>query len=318
MIVWFAEPYKIVGLVDYAGAAQQEELLSDENLIFYPRSMVFHFAPSPVFAPLMLAGLIWGIARWRDRRARLMLIYLLIGWLVMMVKLLNQPRYFITIAPASHLLTGAMFTSLAGAWPGIRPRLRLVTAAIVIALVAGSVPMLIDRFEVFPELARVEYETDVRANDLSAWIAGQIPAGQRFYLINPWDQFSGFFMEWYLATQSVRPVSRYSEVSVPTWVLNGSAWEEGDKLLNAVRSSGIQYVVALEGGAGSQPLWPEYEFALGDALSRLSQQEFVNDYYDLTRWLKRHIVTRDELELAMSLRYHTLNIRATVYKLDGP
>jgi len=145
-----------------------------------------------------------------------------------------------------------------------------------------------------------------------------VPAGQRFYLVNPWDQFSGLALEWYLATHRAPPVQRYSDVSAPIWVLKGSAWEEADTLLNTVRSAGIRYVVALEGGTGVLHVWPEYEFALGDALTRLSQQEFVNDYYDMTRWLKKHIVTRDELERAKSERYHELNIRVSVYRLADP
>ena len=318
MLIWFAGPYKIAGLVDYAGAAAQEELLSEENLIFYPRSMVYHYAPSPVFAPLMLAGLIWAAARWRDRRVRLLLIYFLIGLLVMTVKLLNQPRYFVTIAPASHLLTGAMLAWLVAQWSEIRPRVRIVAAASVLALVVGSVPMLIERFAVFPALMRVEYETDPRANDLAAWITAQVPSGERFYLVNPWDQFGAAMMTWYLATQNTPPVARFADAVVPSANLGGSAWKRGDTLLANIRAAGTRYVVALEGGANIEPLWPEYEFALSDRLLPVTRGEFVMDFYDMTRWLKRHVVTRDELERAESARYHQLNVRASVYRLVEP
>lgn len=320
MLAWFAKPYKVAAFLEYATSQPaQVSLFSLENLVYYPRSIALHYAPSPVAAVLTLAGAICAAMRWRDERTRLFLLYLAIGLLVMTVKLQNHPRFIATVAPAAHLLTGAFLAWWAGRWR--EGGARAVSAAIAVMLaicVLTSAPVLVERFAAFPSLMQVHYQTDPRSAELAAWVAAQVPEGQRFYLVNPWDQFSAPAMEWYLATHGTRPPARFSDVYVPSVFLGSAQPENMDKLRHSIQASGARYIVALERGPEGEQVWPAYADALGEMLVQVAQQEFAIQQWrrDVPQWLKRSLLTRADLEREKSKGRYTMNIRATVYRLS--
>ena len=326
MVAWFARPYKIAAFFEYATSqSQQVSLLSLENLLYYPRSMMLHYAPSPVAVMLTLAGVIWATIRWRDHGSRLFLVYFVIGLLEMTVKLQKHPRFILTIAPAAHVLTGAML-----AWClSVHRRSILVAGTVVLTVcIIVSVPVLAERFAAFPSLMQVQYETDPAAADLSAWITAHVPAGERFYLVNPWDQFSAPAMEWYRATHSEKPGLlprsagglRWADIWVPSQFLKKSRPENIADLQHAIQASGARYVVALEGGPEGEQVWPEYADALGDMIVPVEQHEFPVEQWrsDAPRWIKTSLLTRDGLERKKSAGRYTMHIQATVYRVAGP
>jgi 4-amino-4-deoxy-L-arabinose transferase-like glycosyltransferase len=318
MVAWFARPYKIAAFFEYATSqSQQVSLLSPENLLYYPRSLMLHYAPSPVAAVLTLAGVIWAITRWRDHGPRLFLVYFAIGLLEMTVKLQKHPRFILTFAPAAHVLTGAML-----AW-FLSANRRNVLIALAVALticIVASAPMLAERFSMLPPLMQVLYETDPAATDLSAWIAAHVPAEERFYLVNPWDQFSAPAMEWYRATHSTKPGLRWEDIWVPSQFLEKSRPENLAALQHAIRASGAQYLVALEGGPEGEQVWPAYADAMGDMIVPVEQHEFPVEQWrpDVARWIKTSLLTREGLEGKKSAGRYTMHIQATVYRVAGP
>jgi|GEM_PF-3019683 len=351
MLAWFAKSYKVAAFFEYATSQpQQVALFSVENLVYYPRSIALHYAPSPVWALLTLAGVIWAIARWRDERLRLFLIYFAIGMLVMTVKLQKHPRFIATIVPAAHILTGAMLAWLAACrrgslapcgrraqgpmlqglsdnllvaqWREGWTRERGATIGVTIALaicVVASAPVLIERFAAFPSLMQVQYQTDPRSRDLADWIAAQVE-GQRFYLVNPWDQFSAAAMEWRLATRDARPGARFADVFVPSVFLKKASPDNIEELRRAIRASGARYVVTLEGGPEGEQVWPDYADAMGDLLKPAARHEFSIEQWrrDAIQWLKRSLLTRQELERFKSDSRYTMHIQATVYRVAEP
>lgn len=315
MAAWFARPYKIVAFLEYATSqSQQVSLFSLENLLYYPRSLMLHYAPSPLAAVLTLAGVIWAITRWRDHGPRLFLVYFAIGLLEMTVKLQKHPRFILTFAPAAHVLTGAM---LAWFLSANRRNVLIILAVVLTIFIVASVPVLAERFSVLPSLMQVLYETDPAAVDLSAWIAAHVPAGERFYLVNPWDQFSAPAMEWYRATHSTKPGLRWEDIRVPSQFLEKSRPENIIALQQAVRASGAQYLVALEGGPEGEQVWPAYADAMRDMIVPVEQHEFPVEQWrsDVPRWIKTSLLTRDGLERVKSAGRYTMHIQATVYRV---
>ena len=323
MLAWFARPYKIAAFFEYATSQPaQVSLFSIENLVYYPRSIAFHFSPSPVTAILILGGVVYAIARWRDERLRVLLIYLAIGLLEMTFKLQKHPRFIATIVPAAHLLTGALLAWLVSrrleGWMRARAASIAITTAVVVCLLAG-VSMLIERFAAFPSLMQVHYQTDPRSADLAAWIVAQVPDGQRFYLINPWDQFSAPALEWYRAVRETRPGVRWADVWTPSTFLKPATPEHADELWRSIQASGARYVVVLEGGPEGEQVWPTYADTLNEALVPVAQQGFAIQQWrrDVPQWLKRSLLTRAGLEQQKSKGRYTMNIRATVYRWSG-
>jgi 4-amino-4-deoxy-L-arabinose transferase-like glycosyltransferase len=324
MVIWFAKPYKVAAFFEYANSqSQQVALLSLENLVYYPRSIALHFDPSPVFALATLAAVVWATVRWRDERTRLFLIYLAIGLLEMTVKLQKHPRFIATIAPAAHILTGAMLAWLVAHWREGWARAKSATVAIALALVvciAASVPVLAERFALFPSLMQTQYQTDSHSNALAAWIDEQLPAGQRVFLVNPWDQFSAAALEWYLATHRPSNVVHFADVFVPSVFLKPFTPENVASLQREMRESGARYVVSLEGGPEGEQVWTDYAGAMGDALVPVTRQEFVIEQWQhsVAQWVKQSLLTREGLERVKSAGRYTMHIQATVYRLAEP
>jgi hypothetical protein len=323
MLAWFSKPYKVAAFFEYATSQPaQVSLFSIENLVYYPRSIALHYVLSPVAAALTLVGVVFAAVRWRDERVRLFLVYLLLGLLVMTVKLQKHPRFIATIAPAAHILTGAFLAWLARHWREGWTRVRALSAAIVVMLAVGvlvSAPVLFERFAAFPSLMQVQYQTDPRSADLAEWIASQVPDGQRFYLVNPWDQFSAPAMEWHLATRPVHPHVRFGQVWVPSVFLKPVAPGNIDEVRHSIETSGARYIVALEGGPEGEQVWPDYADALDEMFLPVAQHEFAIQQWrrDVPQWLKLSLLTREGLDRQKSKGRYPMNIRATVYRLTG-
>ncbi|HLF27971.1 MAG TPA: glycosyltransferase family 39 protein [Anaerolineae bacterium] len=318
LIIWFAGPNKITDFINYATAQPQQAWLTLENLIFYPRSIAFHYAPSSLFALVTLAGVVWAATRWRDERLRLLLVYFAIGMLEMAINLPKNPRFIATFVPAAHVLTGALLAWLAAHWRTGWARARTGVIAIGVALavcLASAAPALAERFAALPALMQASVETEPRVNELAGWIAAQVPATERFFLINPWDQFSEPALVWYLATQ--RPL-RFTLPFLPWVHLEPITAESVEALKNNMRANGATYVVALEGGPYGAPIWWEYANALGAELIPIAQQDFIFEQYDVAGWVKQALLTVDGLERAMADGRYTLHIRALVYRLAQP
>ncbi len=322
MVVWFAQPYKIDGLREYvASAPQGQDWFSAESLLFYPRSIALHYAPSPIFALLTLASVLWAITRWRDVRLRLLLIYFAIGLLEMTLNPQKTSRFIATYVPAVHVLTGAMLARFVAAWREGWSRRRAATVAATAAVavcVVASVPVVVERIAAVPALLQVSYETSPQANQLAGWLTAQVPLEKRLYLINPWDQFSALMLEWYRGAQAAPADFLREAMAVPWTYLEKASPEKVQELWQAIRDSGAQYVVALEGSPEGEPVWHEYAAALGEALVPVAVQDFEIEQYAVGRWLRQSLLTRDGLARATADRRYTLHIRATLYQLVEP
>ena len=319
LIAWFVGPGKLDQFVSYATSQPRDVAwLTVENLLFYPRSIALHYAPSPIFALVILAGVIWAITRWRDVQLRVLLVFLAIGLLEMLINLPKNPRFVATYIPAAFILTGALLAWWVAGWSTYWARAKgvLLIAAVALAVcVVASVPVVVERFAAFPALMQVSYGTDPRATDLAGWISAQIPIGQRFYLVNPWDQFSGMALEWYQATHVLPVNGRMVEVSVPWAQLEQPTPENVQWMVQAIRASGAQYVVALAGGPEGQPTWSDYANALGSALVPVTHQNFILEQDKVGQWIKESLLTRDGLQAAKSGRHLKIQLKVTVYRL---
>ncbi len=318
MFAWFESEDKVSDFFYYATLQpKQTDWYSLENLIYYPRSFMLHYTPSPILAIASVAGLVWAFFQWRKEEIRLILLYCIVGFFLMTLKESNSPRFILTIGPAVHLLTGAMCAWLANSWRQKDHKLRrpvIITAVILIIMFLASVPMVIERFKVLPILLAVEYETDPQANQLTEWIAEQTD-DKRLYFINPWDQFSTYAMEWHQATSGMQHGYVFGNLFVPDTRLKNYTDERAEQLEFQMRFYSTDYVVALEGGREGHQNWPQYEQSFKGILELISTKEVQLDYYDLGNWLAGSLVTRRSLEQAKEEHHQELLIRARIYKL---
>ena len=319
MIIWFARPYKIADFWSYATAQPAHRSWSLESLLFYPRSIALHHSPSPLFAIITLVSLLWALGRWRSAKHRLLLIYFCVGLGEMTLNSPNSPRFICTFVPAIHLLTGAMIVwclrrrseaSLSRWW-------RLVAVLLVVSLVA-AVPVLFERYRTYPSLMEVAYETHPKLDELAGWIQNRIPSGGRFYVINFWDQMSPWALSWYFGTHKVPPQARFSDLSMPSALLEEASTENISSLREEILASDVRYLVAFEGAPWGEPVWWIYVADMGDILQVVDRTTMYVDLYDTGGWLKHSLLRKGAWERVKTDGRFTLQVTTTVYNVSSP
>jgi hypothetical protein len=318
VIVWFAGPGKLEMFLSYATAQPQNWSWTLDAVIFYPRSLAFHHTPSPFFAVVTLTSIVWAACRLRDPKLRLLLIYFCAGVGEMFLNFPKNPRFIATFVPVAHLLTGAMIAWGLGRWRQASRVWWGVVALLLAVSLVTAVPVLIDRFRTYPSVMEVEYETHPQLNDLAAWIQSQIPPGERFYVINFWDQFSPQALAWYLGTHAVQPGTHFTDVSMPSALLQEPTPENIAALREGIRASGVRYVVSFEGTPWGAPVWWLYADAMGDVLTPVARDVRYVDLYDTGGWLKRSLLRHDEWERVKAKGQYTLQVQTTVYAVAEP
>jgi hypothetical protein len=322
LTLWFAGEHKVADFVYYATLQpKQTNWNSLDNLTYYPRSFSLHYVGGLAIALTGATAIIYAFYKWRQRPLRVLLLYGLVGTLIMTLKESNNPRFFATIAPAIYLLIGSLVAFLVGTVSQRRRTGRAYFASLGIGVmllaVVSSLPTWYQRLAVYPALLEVKYETDPDARLLSEWISEQADQ-QRLYFINPWDQFSTFAMEWYLATTQTYPENRFGDVFVPDTRLSAIDPHRLEELEFQIRFYSTRYVVALEGGLEGQQIWPEYEQALDSELRPVASELIPLDFCNLDGWLKTASITRRSLSQAKAENCWVLNVKATMYLLLDP
>ncbi|MCX7683194.1 MAG: glycosyltransferase family 39 protein [Anaerolineae bacterium] len=314
LVLWFAGPDKLAMFWAYVMTQPDQQAWHLETLLFYPRSIAFHYTPSPLFALVTLCGIVWATTRLRQPRLRLLLIYFCAGMGEMFLNSQKETRFIATFVPAAHVLTGAMLAWCADHWRrGTLSRWWGLVALLLAVSIILAVPVLADRFRTYPSLMEVEYETHPALNDLAAWIREQIPSGERFYLINFWDQFSPSALAWYLGTRDVPPGTRLAEVYMPSTLLKSPSEDNIAALRGAILASGVRYVVSFEGTPWGEPVWWLYADAMDDILDPVAQRVTYVELYDTGEWLNRSLLRQREWEHVKGKGRYTLQVQTTVY-----
>lgn len=282
IILWFAYPGNLGRFFDYVTAQPQGDYsLTLATLLFYPRSIALSQTPAPIFALLTALSLLWALLRWRDTATRLLLIYFLAGVAMMTLNRPQTARFIATFVPAAHILTGLMVARLARrrSLPRPLPPLaRPAGAALVVAIIALSLPNVVQRFRQYPANVSVAYETDPRLDDLATWVQTHIPPGERFHVINYWDQFGPQTLAWRLGKSALTAGDdarfanvRFADVRMPATLLSPATPQRTARLRQRLTHSNITHILLLEGGPWGAPFWPDYTAAFQDNLQHTAE-----------------------------------------------
>ena len=321
LLIWFIGPGNLGAFGAYATAQPPDQpWITAENLFFYPRSIALHQTPSPIFALFTLAGLIWAGFKWHNEPVRLLLLYFLAGMAVMTVNLPKNPRFIATVVPAAHILTGLLVTWLVAKRrsPNMTMRIVSIGGLLLFTLAALlSLPTLKERFTTYPSLLHVEYETDPRANEIMAWIGDNVPAGERFYILNYWDQLSPQLIAWHLATNTYpdHPNLRFDDANMPAHLVQEPSPKNIAALRQEIIASGATYIILFEGGPWGLAFWPEYTDAMADILEPVAREEFQIDLIDTGNWQDKALLRQAEWEKVKANSREELAISTIIYRL---
>lgn len=318
MVFWFFGEQNVDGFLYYIGAQpKQVNYYELENLVFYPRSFLYHYAPSLLIAVLSIASLFWGFFHSHNETIRILLNYCLVGFMIFTAKESNNPRFFLTVVPGVYLLFAAMVVWFSTSWISKRTekyRPATVLSLTLIGLSILSLPSAVNRLKAIPPLLTTELETDPRANDMVEWILKQTN-NQRIYLINPWDQFTSLNMEWYRVIHFLEDNQNLDDLGIPYINLEEISTERIATIEEQLKAFGTEYLVVLEGGPNGTQNWREYESAIGNKLEPIATKDFHLNAYNLNNWIKRSEITIKTLDDAAKKYNQELLITVLVYKV---
>lgn len=283
--LWFLRPGQAAAFLGYTRPlSDNEPWLSLRNMLYYPRSFGLHDLPSLWFAPVSVAGLIWGASQWRDPGVRPVLLFFLLGMAsVMFLNHPPNPRFIAPFVPAAHLLAGLMIAALwrrrQAATGTARQTATALLPAIALLALAG-IPQISARFRLAEPVLAARLETSPVLAETADWIAATTGPEADLFMVNYFDQFSPPVLEWTTAI-----ALGDNPPSVRGIILAGATPAQTAALREAVLAGDATHLVLVEGGPWGANFWPDYTAAFGDSLREVDRRSVRLVNYDVAGWL---------------------------------
>lgn len=145
-----------------------------DSLLFYPRSIVLMYAPSPALGFLLIAGWLASVVRLGDVRVRSLWIPVCVNILLGTIHTGNmQERYILTVMPFLFVLTGLSLSSWIRALPRRASMIMMCALSLVVARDMWSFPALVRSVgsysQKFPQFNERDYRDLWFTYDPSRW-----------------------------------------------------------------------------------------------------------------------------------------------------
>lgn len=315
LLLWFLRPGQVETFLGYTRPlSTSEPWLSWRNLLYYPRSFALHGLPSVWFTPVSVAGLLWGLVRWRDPAVRIVWLFFVLG--MASVMLLNHPpnpRFIAPFIPTAHLLVGLMIAALWRKHRQATGAARRQTAALLAALALLaliSIPTVAPRYRHAQSILEARLETSPELAETAEWLADTTGAGASLTMVNFTDEFSPPVVEWALA--------RRAEGNPP--IVKGTVLDEATPqrtvaLRETVLAGDATHLVLIEGGPWGAPFWPDYTAAFGDSLREVDRRSFRLVNYGVAGWLDENQVGSD-WEQVRAAAEQAMDLTVIVYAIE--
>ena len=325
MLAWFIWPGHWARFVAYSGAQEgQLTLWRLASWLYYPRSLLAQYSAGWPIALLVIGGLVYGVWRWRAFRARSLLIFLLLGWLMLTAVPQKEPRFLYTVAPAAFVLAGGWAAATA-VWAARQPRrwrLGLAVAGVVWLVWAGTA--VYHRYQFFDETLAAAYASPPETMAAYQFIhAHTLAQGQPVYLLNGWHLFSPPALLWtFYDAAPDSPLAFDSGVVSAGLVPEPTAVNQA-ALIARLKAQGIRYIVSIDGSpAGDYSGW-----AIIEPLQAQGLVTHVASSPSLT-WPVRYLAYQEALfsgefpdlatAVAQSTQYQSsLGLQLHLYEITG-
>lgn len=198
ILLWFTDVDKWHRFLTYSQAQQgQRQFWEPESWLYYPGSLYRHYATGILSILLIGGGLLAGFYRWQDRRHRALLSYFVVGLLILVVVPQKEPRFLYTVAPAIYPLAGALAVAGANQWRRWSRRWRILSAVLLLALLAREATAVYKRFSFFTPALEVAYASAPETAAAYRFIRNRsLDQNQRVHLLNSWHLFSPYALQW--------------------------------------------------------------------------------------------------------------------------
>jgi hypothetical protein len=229
--------------------------------LFYPRSLLTQYSAGWPVALLLVAGLVYGVWRWRDFHARSLLAYGLVSWLLLVAVPQKETRFLYTVAPVAFVLAGG-WAAAADAWLARQEGWRHTVMVAVMGLwLVGMGTAVTQRFQLFDETLAAGYASAPETTALYRFIQERTLAqGEGVYLLNSWHLFSHPALLWTYYDIAPDSSLAYDDGRVAAGLVPEPTPANQAALIADLRERGIHYVATIDGSpAGDYSGWAMME-----------------------------------------------------------
>lgn len=257
-LLWFVWPGHWARFVAFSGAQEGDlAFWRAASWLFYPRSLLTQYSAGWPVALLVIAGLCYGLWRWREFRARSLLAYVLVSWLLLVVVPQKEPRFLYTVAPVVFVLAGG-WTAAACVWLWRQSGWWRVGFALATVVWLGGIGTAVaQRFQFFDDAIAAGYASSPAVAPLYRFVQEQtLMQGEGVYLLNSWHLFSHPALLWTYYDEVPDSLLAYDAGRVAAGLVPEPTPANQDALVAALRQQRIRYVATIDGSpAGNYTGW---------------------------------------------------------------
>ncbi|MFT5193663.1 MAG: hypothetical protein ACI9EW_000085 [Cellvibrionaceae bacterium] len=312
LLIWLGTSYKFGEFFGYITAQPNEAQWSWEQLVFYPRNIVFQQLPSPLFGAVSLLGLGWGLTKWNRPGIRLLLIYFGVGMLEMLLNFPKIPRFITTFLPAAHMLTGLMLVSIL--WQKKWNTLHWILAGITGLSLLWAVPVLFGRYSTLKPLMQAQMKTAPAVNDIPQWVDEQIPDDSRFYIVNFFELVNMESLAWGMIADGGKRSGEFEDYHMPGGLLKEPTAENIEAFRQDVLKSDVDFILVIEGGDWGRG-WPAYDRNLSDLVEYHAHREFPIEVVNRPYLLWTTMIDQSVADYVLDHEKGVFNLKLLIYKV---
>lgn len=257
-LLWFIWPGHLARFL-YFGGAQQGELTIGRlaSWLYYPRSLFSQYSAGLPIALLLAAGLFYGLWRWRSFRPRSLLIYLLAGWLILLVVPQKEPRFLYVVAPAAFMLAGGWAAAALDWLCGQPRRWQMGLGVVGLGWLMWAGTAVHTRFQFLDLILAAGYASAPETTDAYRWVQQQTLAhAQPVHILNDWHLFSAPALLWsHYVADPASPLA-YDGGFVNASLVPDPTPENQATFIANLRAQGMRFVLSIDGSpAGDYSGW---------------------------------------------------------------
>lgn len=314
--IWFLMPDHLHRFLGFSTAQEGDySVWQVSSWFYYPRSLVTQYVAGWGGGVLVIAGLIYGVWRWRDPTVRGVLSFLVASYFLLLIVPQKEPRFLYVVAPATFLLAGPLLAEGVVWLQRQRRQLRWLGYLGIAAFFLWTATAVIQRFRFYQPALDMAFASTPETAVAYQFLSEQaLNADQSLHMLNSWHLLSEYGLLWHHLTMPNSPGN------MPT--ISSSLADPQALLIDQLREQETAVLLSIDGSpAGDYTGWAVVEPLVGAGRLELlaSSPPYTIHVWDEAfrdNVLAGNFSSEIEMSTVMDEFRHDLTIRLHLYQIN--
>ena len=333
VLLWFLLPNKWANFITFSQSQPETfAFWSSDNLLYYWRSLLVHHLGTPLQTTLLIVTL---LSTWRFKKARVPLIYVLVGVLILTILVPQKDiRFGYTVLPALYPVMAIAVGQIIRWIMAQAQTLRMVAWTVLILFIVNDARLITKQLSYYPTALETVLQTTPDNRAANQFIVSHSLAnGDTPFLINGWHLLSTAGVVWeHYSLLPERPLEYDLNLAYQGFAPEPSG-ENLNQFLDQLAQNGIDMLVSIDGSpAGSvigwrviEPLWQANKIELvADSPTytlvgwphTYQWRVFAADFDSRDAWRLEHEAARRSFNIQLHV-YRLLTTSDALHQLEG-